>query len=223
MKISINMKNAIIRIGQCIPRSIRSIMWKTYWFPEDFVNSLLGRKDELIPPKGLVFIGCGDFKKTGEEFFHYFIEFGELKPNEKVLDVGCGNGRMAVPLIGYIKGEGLYEGFDIVVEGINWCKKSITSKYPHFHFQVADLYNKEYNPKGKYKASEYKFLYENDSFDFVFLTSVFTHMLPQDMENYFSEIARILKRNGRCLMTFFLLNEESVNFRTFFASESLRA
>ena len=97
-----------------------------------------------------------------------------------------------------------------MADGVNWCRKKIASKYPNFHFQLADVFNKKYNPSGKYKASEYKFPYENASFDFVSLTSVFTHMLPQDMENYFCEIARVLKRDGRCLVTFFLLNEESL-------------
>ena len=35
-------------------------------------------------------------------------------------------------------------------------------------------------------------------------------MLPEAMENYFSEISRVLKRDGRCLITFFLLTAESV-------------
>jgi hypothetical protein len=35
-------------------------------------------------------------------------------------------------------------------------------------------------------------------------------MLPADMENYFSEIARVLKRGGRCLITFFLFNREAL-------------
>jgi len=89
-------------------------------------------------------------------------------------------------------------------------QKNISSKYPNFHFRLAELFNKRYNPKGKYKASEYKFPYGNESFDFVFAKSVFTHMLPQDMENYFSEIARVLRRGKRCLISFFLLNEESL-------------
>lgn len=81
--------------------------------------------------------------------------------------------------------------------------KNITPKYPNFNFQLADIYNKMYNPQGKYKASDYKFPYANETFDFVFLTSVFTHLLPQDMERYLSEIARVLKKNGRCFITFF--------------------
>jgi ubiquinone/menaquinone biosynthesis C-methylase UbiE len=34
-------------------------------------------------------------------------------------------------------------------------------------------------------------------------------MLPLDLENYLSEIARVLKPGGRCVITFFILNNES--------------
>jgi ubiquinone/menaquinone biosynthesis C-methylase UbiE len=174
------------------------------------IKSIIRRRDELSPPKRKIFVGGPNFKEVGEEFLQYFIELGQLKTNEKVLDVGCGIGRMAVPLTKYLEKMGGYEGFDIVADGIDWCRKKITTRYSNFHFQLVDIYNKTYNPKGKYKASEYKFPYDNEFFDFAFLTSVFTHMLPQDMENYFCEIARVLKKRGRCLITFFLLNTESL-------------
>ncbi len=67
-----------------------------------------------------------------------------------------------------------------------------------------------YNPQGKFKALDYQFPYANESFDFVFLTSVFTHLQPLEMEHYLLEIARVLRKNGRCFITFFLLNEESL-------------
>lgn len=44
----------------------------------------------------------------------------------------------------------------------------------------------------------------------VFLTSVFTHMFPPDVEHYLDEISRVLKPGGRCLCTYFLLNDESL-------------
>jgi hypothetical protein len=44
----------------------------------------------------------------------------------------------------------------------------------------------------------------------VFLASVFTHMFPADVKHYMTEIVRVLKPSGRCLSTFFLLNEESL-------------
>jgi ubiquinone/menaquinone biosynthesis C-methylase UbiE len=34
-------------------------------------------------------------------------------------------------------------------------------------------------------------------------------MLTLDMNNYLSEISRVLKKNGRCLISYFLLNSES--------------
>jgi ubiquinone/menaquinone biosynthesis C-methylase UbiE len=198
------------RIREHFPRSIKPIKRKASYFLKDAVDSLLGRRDELTPPRSKIFVGNHDgYKRVGEEFLRYFIELGDLKPGEKVLDVGCGIGRMAVPLTKYLDKDGSYDGFDIVAGGINWCRRKITSKYPNFHFKIANIFNKKYNPRGSCQASEYRFPYENESFDFVLLTSVFTHILPGDMEHYFSEIARVMRKGGRCFITFFLLNEES--------------
>lgn len=185
-------------------------MRSIYYLPLDTLDLLLGRRDKFVPPRGMILSDYGFFKQIGEEFFGYFKDLAELKPNERVLDIGCGIGRMAVPLTKYLDRNGSYEGFDIVADGINWCSKKITPHHPNFNFQLADIFNSKYNPNGKYLASEYKFPYESESFDFIFLTSVFTHMLPDDVDHYFSEIRRVLKNGGRCLITFFLLNEESL-------------
>lgn len=124
--------------------------------------------------------------------------------------MGCGIGRKTIPLTKYLDKTGRYEGFDIIKTEVDLCKKRISTKYPNFHFQRVDIFNECYNPKGKYKASEFKFPFENEFFDFVVLGSIFTHMLPEDIENYLSEIARVLKKGGRFLITFFLLNKESL-------------
>ena len=42
------------------------------------------------------------------------------------------------------------------------------------------------------------------------LGSVFTHMLPNDMRSYLSEVHRMLEVRGRCLVSYFLLNEEAL-------------
>jgi SAM-dependent methyltransferase len=161
----------------------------------------------------MIFVGGGlrEFLECGEGMVRYCIEneHCRLKPHERFIDVGCGIGRMARPLTKYLSAEGRYEGIDVVREGVDWCRKHY-ARYPNFHFQQADVYNKSYNPAGKYKASEYRFPFADESFDFVFLLSVFTHMLPKDVENYFSEVARVMKRGGRCLITYFLLNQEAL-------------
>jgi SAM-dependent methyltransferase len=168
----------------------------------------LGWREQLIPPDWLDTGGRRErFRETGDEFFRYFVELCNLKPDERVLDVGCGTGRMARPLTRYLKG-GSYDGLEIVAPSVRWCRKAYR-RYTGFRFHHADLLNKEYNPAGAVRPSEYCFPFANTSFDFVLLTSVFTHMLRRDVENYLSEIARILKPGGRCLITFFLLNQDS--------------
>jgi SAM-dependent methyltransferase len=169
---------------------------------------VFGRREQLIPPDWLDTGGRRErFRETGDEFFRYFVELCNLKPDERVLDVGCGTGRMARPLTRYLAG-GSYDGLEIVAPSVSWCRKAYR-RYPNFRFHHADLFNKEYNPAGAIRTSEYRFPFADSSFDFVFLTSVFTHMLHEDVEHYLSEIARVLRPGGRCLVTFFLLNPDS--------------
>src|SRR5215469_3416700 len=159
---------------------------RLFFLPVDLLDKALGRRDPLIPPRWMVFVGGCNF--NDQEFLRYFAELGGLKPGDRVLDVGCGIGRMAVPLTKFLDERGSYEGFDIVPDGITWCQSQITPRFPRFRFTLADIYNGLYNPGGGYRAGDYVFPYPDASFDFVFLFSVFTHMLPADMENYLRQI-----------------------------------
>jgi len=188
------------------------LKWKLYHIYRFFHDStnFIRKNSQELNPTGLLFIGGGNFKEVGEEFLNYFQNLCGIKSSDKILDIGCGSGRMAIPLTKFLDSSGVYEGFDIFSSGITWCQKNINPKYSNFHFLLADIYNKEYNPNGKINSSQYKFPYESNYFDFIFATSVFTHMLPEDVDNYFSEIKRVMKKNGKCLLTFLLLNADSL-------------
>ncbi len=196
-------------LKQVVPSSLRPVLRRFYHFYLDTLDIVRGRRDSLTAPRHISCIGAGDSRKIREEFLKYFIEFGGLKPEHQVLDVGCGTGRMAAALLRYLHSSGSYDGFDIVKSGIDWCQKKITVLRPQFQFKHADIINKAYNPLGTYQASRYKFPYSDASKDFVFLTSVFTHMLPLEVANYLSEIARVMKKGATGVITFFLINAES--------------
>ncbi len=174
----------------------------------DVKDRLSGRADRLVPPRRLDFAGHSDFVETGDEFLGLFVELGGLQPHHAVLDVGCGIGRMARPLAGYLDAKGSYDGFDVNRDGIGWCRRRY-ARHDNFRFQVADLYNRRYNPQGGHAATEYRFPYDDAAFDFAIATSVLTHLLESEADHYLSEIRRVLKPEGRALITFFLLNEES--------------
>jgi len=193
-----------------IPNFLKPTLKKFYYFLIDVIDRLKGR-DNMIPPRSMFCIDLDDFEKIGEEFKNYMIKLANLQPSDRVLDVGCGVGRMAIPLTNYLSKEGEYWGFDIVKKAIRWCQSRISPNFSNFHFQHSDVYNKHYNPTGKVQAQNFQFPFDDEFFDFVFLTSVFTHMLPSDLENYLSEISRVLKPEGKCLITFFILNKDSEN------------
>lgn len=184
---------------------MRYISRRLLYLPAD----LLGRRRELVPPKGMIFTGRGDFIHGGELFMGHFLKYGNITPQSRILDVGSGIGRMAVPFTKYLDKEGSYEGFDIVKLGVDWCRENISSKYPNFTFKHTPLKNDLYNLSTEEKASNFRFPYQDNDFDFVFLSSVFTHMMPEDLDNYLSEIQRVLKQDKLCLATFFVLDEES--------------
>ena len=126
-----------------------------------------------------------------------------------VLDVGCGIGRAAIPLTRFLSEKGRYEGFDIVPAGIDWCKDKISKRYNNFNFQLSNVYNKVYHPSGWLQSDESTFPYADESFDFVFLISVFTHILPPGMENYFCGNQPRHEDGGRCFITYFLFDDET--------------
>jgi SAM-dependent methyltransferase len=131
-----------------------------------------------------------------------------VEPTASILDIGCGSGRLARHFVDYVRHPGRYVGMEIQKPAVDWCAENIAPVNPAFHFYHQDIYNGQYNLEGKYRASEYRFPFEDESFDLIILTSVFTHMLPEDTLNYLREISRLLKPSGCCYSTWFLLGHD---------------
>lgn len=174
----------------------------------DLKDRLSGRGDRLVPPRRLDLAAHSDFAGSGDELLTQLVELGGLQPGHAVLDVGCGAGRVARPLAGYLDAGGSYDGFDVDRDGIGWCRRRY-ARHQNFHFRVADVYHRRFSPRGAHAAAEYRFPYEDASFDFVILSGVLTHLLETEADHYLAETARVLRPGGRALATFFLLDADS--------------
>ncbi len=162
------------------------------------------------PPPDSIFVGDGDYRAIGAEFLGHFIRIGRLQPHERVFDIGCGIGRMAVPLTQYLDPErGSYDGVDPVMDGILWCAQTISPAYPRFRFQRLDIAHPLYNPQGSLPGNEVRFGFANQSFDFITMTSVATHLPPEELVVYLHEAARLLAPGGRLFLTAFALDGQS--------------
>jgi SAM-dependent methyltransferase len=130
-----------------------------------------------------------------------------LGPDERVLEVGCGAGRVAVALLERLGPEGSYEGFDVVPPAIRWCRRRISARHPGFGFTLVDVASSHYRPGAAGSAAELVFPYPDAEFDVAFATSLFTHLAPDATANYLGECARVLRPGGRLFATFFLVDE----------------
>ena len=131
----------------------------------------------------LVGAADADFVRVGRQFKALFLDAG-LQPHQAILDVGCGIGRAAAPLVDYLDANGRYAGFDVMAEAIDWCRANIAVGDSRFEFLHADMHSDRYNPSGTQPASAYVFPYPDASFDYVWLGSVFTHLLAADQAQF---------------------------------------
>lgn len=169
------------------------------------------RADGLpLPPKVLRRLsGPQGFLDAGRGVAAALVRSADLRPDEHVLEVGCGPGRVALGLLEVLGPDGTYDGLEIVPEAVEWCDRRITSIRPSFRFHRADVHNDHYHRGGTTRAEEYRFPFDDATFDLVFLSSVFTHLGTAPTRRYIDEAARVLRPGGRLFATFFLIDDRA--------------
>lgn len=167
-----------------------------------------GDGNEVPPAFGMHLETRESFLSCAGDYVRMMARYADLQPNHKVLDIGCGLGRIATGLTQYLGPEAEYVGFDIVASAIGWAKEHVAPLHPRFQFHHLDLQNEYYNPVGE--TSEARFPIEERNFDFAFLCSVFTHMHFEDVASYLVQANERLDMGGRLFATFFLMNQDAI-------------
>jgi SAM-dependent methyltransferase len=192
---------------KALARGVRNTAFRAVSLMERIVGQ---RGEGLLPPAHLRVYYYGStkpdvFERMCGTLRTEVISRG-LLPDHRLLDIGSGIGNLPISLLSYLRGG--YDGVEIHPEAVGWCQRAITPRHPSFRFHRADISSRAYNPKGTQSPSTYRFPFSDESFDFIVLGSVFTHMLPDDVTHYVREIARLLKPSGVCVASYLLINEE---------------
>jgi SAM-dependent methyltransferase len=174
--------------------------------PKGWLNP---EEDAVIPPRHL-WIGphdsIGHYYRWVWEYLAYLTLLCKLRRESHVLELGCGHGRTAHGLLGYLVAPGCYCGLDVDRVRIEYAQTHIQSQLPNFQFIWVDVYNAFYNPQGRISAASYIFPFPDRAFDIIYAASLFTHLLPEEADNYFHESRRVLRPGGKCLFSVFILD-----------------
>lgn len=162
-----------------------------------------------LPPADLHEVGDGDFEGIGWEFIGHLVQWAGLRDDARLLDIGCGTGRLARPLSACLGPAGRYVGFDVSHRAIAWCQQEIAARDPRFSFQHADIQHPLYNPAGAVKMADFRVPAADGTIDIAVAMSIFTHLPPLAVMRYLAEVRRCLASGGRFLCTAFLLDGDS--------------
>lgn len=182
----------------------------------DLIPKFIYEELSKIPPNHMrIRVGVGNrifanqvIYLTGpKDFWMHAFHSGLCRLDSTVVDIGCGCGRYAHPLRDYrFKSErfcGKYIGIDIDEEMLVWCAKNYDSE--RFSFHRSNHASKAYRG-AENDNPHYRIPLADECADFVFSTSLFTHLLEEQLTNYCQESFRILKPGGHMAMACFSLD-----------------
>jgi SAM-dependent methyltransferase len=167
-----------------------------------------------VPPEDLrvcvgPFSDADLFTRSGEQMLDEIVGLCGPAPDSHVLEIGCGCGRLSRAFAQYLSTEGRYEGFDVARVLVEWCRQQLEPRLPNFRFLWADIRAGGHNPDGAVSGAAFRFPFSDNCFDLAVACSVFTHILPDEIENYVAEVFRILKPDACCFMSVFLFDGDA--------------
>jgi SAM-dependent methyltransferase len=209
-------------LGLRARRFVPSISRLTYvpvvkWFLDlfDIIPRLLFREFRGLPPNHLrCRVGVGNrlffnqalYLMRGERHWLYWMSQGWCGLDSDIVELGVGCGRRAFHIRDLAhhdeKYTGSYLGIDIDAEALEWCRQNFDKR---FEFVQSSHEGTSY-VNDQSRSGSYRIPRDDDSVDFVFGMSVFTHLLEDEVRNYLEEGARILHEGGKMVVSCFCID-----------------
>jgi SAM-dependent methyltransferase len=147
-----------------------------------------------------------EFTGSGDRVVAMLKSHGELKPEDHVLDIGSGIGRIARGLTTYLSADGEYRGFDVDPRAVAWCQRAYRG-FSNFSFAYVPVGYVNVKARGSIRGEDLVFPYPDATFDLAFSMSVYTHLNRATVDHYLAETARVLRPGGVSVNTFFVIDD----------------
>jgi ubiquinone/menaquinone biosynthesis C-methylase UbiE len=144
--------------------------------------------DRLIHWARVYDLGNGLLGRRGNRLRRMLADDLGLRPGDRVLDVGCGPGRLALVFAERVAPTGSVAGIDAAAEMINRASRRARKRGLAATFQVAFAQNLPF---------------PNATFDAVACTLALHHVAEDDQRTAVEEMYRVLKPTGRLLIAEF--------------------
>lgn len=145
-------------------------------------------------------------------FFAALIKcFATDKPSLKIVDFGCGHGKLAPVSVFFTHPDGEYLGIDIDGSYIDFCRRKY-SHLPGVKFHLSGDFNALYstpelNSAGKNERYGADWPLAPESVDILIAISVFTHLQEADALGYIEKIHSVLKPGALAIITCHIVAE----------------
>ncbi len=159
-------------------------------------------------------VGGADPELVGVHTYEILRRHLMLFPGSRVLDFGCGIGRVMLKLLKERPDLGGVTGVDIMPPVIAFCRDHIAPAFPQAEFQLLadrnDHYDRHIDPQAGEAMAKAEFARQHSGrYGAVYAFSVFTHVDVGDFEDLLRFVASLLPTHAQFLFTAFILTPAS--------------
>lgn len=159
-----------------------------------------------LRPAGPHFRDDAAFMASGRREAQLLNACRHITSDSVIVDFGCGPGRLAIGMLGEGFQPASYIGIDVQLAPLVWASRHLTPAHREIEFRRLGAYNERYARRRPAQAVGLPV--GDDVATHGHAYSVFSHLLPHDVELYLMELRRVLRSDGVLRLTAFV--EEGV-------------